>query len=469
MKTTIPEPYRETTREIFNEKLGITFNGESNELPLIIENAIKLSPTAKQCTATYESFLLGSGFVENLEHINLNQTLWDEKTPNDLLADVCQSVAKHGGAFIHVGYNALLQKDSFKVLPYSLCRVGKKDSEEYAGKIVVSKKGWGKELKKEELITYDTYNPNSDVLEIQIERDGGIENYNGQIYFFKLSTEKTYPDYALETVLEFTETEYNIGLFYTATTNRGFEDITVWTHRAFDNQDDQRNFHQNITNLRGTKNASRDLIVEDEWDEDKNVPSNFRFTTLPNTATPEKYAHFEVGASNYIRRVFRIPPQLLDFVAGKLGNTSGEDLRVAEGIYNKITAKDRAKISRLFKELFRGYKNEVNPANNWEIGQYKLMDDTTVSQASTKVTHPNANQNQLPKESKEDQAAKDEIRKAQATIRGSVGGVEAVIKIQESVSLKTTTYDSAVAMLENIFGYSTELSQRMLGNPEIEN
>jgi glycyl-tRNA synthetase alpha subunit len=94
----------------------------------------------------------------------------------------------------------------------------------------------------------------------------------------------------------------------------------------------------------------------------------------------DRYAHFETAAANYIRKAFKnIPPQLVDYVQGKLGNTTGEDLIKAQSVYNQLTARDRAKVSRLFSILFDGYKMDINPGRNWEIKQYKLLDDGTVN------------------------------------------------------------------------------------------
>ena len=149
---------------------------------------------------------------------------------------------------------------------------------------------------------------------------------------------------------------------------------------------------------------------------------------------------------------------MVDYVSGKLGNTSGEDLIKAQSIYNSLVSKDQEKIEMLFKELFDNYKFEINPSNNWTIKQYSLLDDGTVNYDTLEVTKPI--------EKSQEELAAEEIRKAQATLRGSVGGVNSILAIQASVSAKTTTLDSGVAMLINIFGYSEEVAIRILGNPE---
>ena len=62
----------------------------------------------------------------------------------------------------------------------------------------------------------------------------------------------------------------------------------------------------------------------------------------------------------------------------------------------------------------------------------------------------------------------EKTQNAQAELRGSVGGVTSLLLIQQSVSQNTTSYESGVAMLQNIYGYSEEVARKMLGNIEID-
>lgn len=59
-----------------------------------------------------------------------------------------------------------------------------------------------------------------------------------------------------------------------------------------------------------------------------------------------------------------------------------------------------------------------------------------------------------------------ENAKAQATLRGSVGGVSSILEIQASYVNKTTSYESAIAMLQYIFGFDEQKSKELLGTPK---
>lgn len=467
MKSKIPQAYKKERQDIYNKRFGVIFNGEDNLKPLITENTIDLSPTASQCADTYEAFIGGGGFETDMSDVNLSDVIWEDFTPDDLLQEITEPVSRHQGVFINVGYNANYEKDSYKVIPYSLCRVGQKDSSNYYGKIVVSPKGWGKSVKKDEVDIYDVYNPLPNVIQAQVDACGGWDNYKGQVFFFRMKTKYTYPLPLIDRSINFCEVEYKMGLYYKSTVDRSFENITVVRHKQFPDKQDRRDFYKNIADLSGVENANSKLIVQDDWDDDEDKSGKFKFDTIKNEIKAEKYKHFEQSSSNFIRKAFKnIPPQLVDSVAGKLGNTSGEDLVKAQAVYNTLTARDRSKIERLFKELFTNYKEDINPSGNWTIKQYALLDDGTTdvdvkendksSKGDKKKVKPTSNQTEEEKLNKQ----------AQANLRGSVGGVTGVLSIQSSVSQEITDYDSGLTMLEEIFGFENDIAKRILGNPK---
>jgi hypothetical protein len=463
MKSKVVEIYKQEKSEIYNKRFGVIFNGEDNFKPTIVENLIDSSPTAFQCAWLYERFLGGAGFEVDLSKINISDGVLPY-SPNKLLFDSCQPLSRHQGFFMHVGYNANYEKDSYKLIPYTMCRVGKKDSKNYSGKILVSHKGWGKDLKKEDVIAFDVYNPRPEVIQTQVDAAGGWHNYSGQIFFFKFPSSSVYPRSLVETAYTFADTEHQLGLYYNGTARSGFENITIVRHRKFESADDKRDFDENLSKVSGFENSSKKLVVEDDWDDEREKTGNFKFDTIKNDVKADKYSHFEESSANFIRKAFKnIPPQLVDYVAGKLGNTSGEDLIKAQSVYNAIISRDQEDLELAFAELFRNYKDNINPTNNWTIRQYSLLDDGTVNYGQGVDITKNSTD---PQVATEEQLAQKEIRAAQAQLRGSVGGVTAILEIQKSVADQTTSYDAAVAMLENIFGYSNDVAKRMLGEPK---
>ena len=59
-----------------------------------------------------------------------------------------------------------------------------------------------------------------------------------------------------------------------------------------------------------------------------------------------------------------------------------------------------------------------------------------------------------------------ETAKAQASLRGSVGGVQGILGIQKSYSEGLTDFESAVTILMEIYGFDRKVSENLLGRPE---
>ncbi|MEN2402298.1 hypothetical protein GKZ90_0021090 [Flavobacterium sp. MC2016-06] len=57
-------------------------------------------------------------------------------------------------------------------------------------------------------------------------------------------------------------------------------------------------------------------------------------------------------------------------------------------------------------------------------------------------------------------------KQAQAQLKGSVGGVQSLLEIQASYVAGATSYESAIAILDLIFGFSRVEAVRLLGDPK---
>lgn len=382
MNSEVVEVYEKKSKDYFyNKSLNIIHNGEKNLKPLILENIAENSPSTLQCVETYGRFLSGAGFkLESLKDVNLNTNSHEFKNPNDLLSDITDELKIHEGVFINIHYNALYEKTKFKVIPNNLCRLGKKDDNDFSGKIVVSEQGWGRSVKKKDLKLFDNYNPSPLAIEQQVIAAGGWHNYKGQIFYFRLNTKYSYAKSPLETSYIYSDVERNLGLFYSSTVKRKFEDLTIIKHRKFEDNSKKEDFINNVRDVSGLENSSSKLLIETDWDDEVNKDGDVKIDTVKNETKADKYKHFEDSSANMIRKTYQIPPQLVDFVAGKLGNTAGKDIVMAQSIYNTQTEKKRKKISSLFRELFTNYKDEINSLNDWDIKQYKLLPDGTTNE-----------------------------------------------------------------------------------------
>lgn len=59
-----------------------------------------------------------------------------------------------------------------------------------------------------------------------------------------------------------------------------------------------------------------------------------------------------------------------------------------------------------------------------------------------------------------------ETRRAQAQLRGSAGGVQGIIAVQESVAAGTTTREAAIAIFTYVYGFSIQEAEELVGQPK---
>ena len=97
-----------------------------------------------------------------------------------------------------------------------------------------------------------------------------------------------------------------------------------------------------MTGALGLESSGKVLSLPYENATDLSEGSKYKFTPLENNATPDKYEHFLDTCSTMIRAKWEIPVQLFEAVSGKLGNSSGDDLKVAQSMYNQTTAPIRS-------------------------------------------------------------------------------------------------------------------------------
>ena len=368
--------YKPVEYKRVNQSIGVMVDGESNLRSLISENLIQKSPTASYCVGMYSKFITGAGFSGG--DVNISTTPYKTFTVNKLLNDCAKDHAKLEGSFVHVRYNALYEKIGFEKIPYTQCRFGLEDDDNYSGKIVRAKKGWGKRAKRESFISYDIYNPNPEVIQKQVDLAGGWDYYKGQIMFIGDREDLAYPKSKIEGVENFAHTEHKMGTYYAATVERGFENIQIFEYVKSDNQQENDALKESVTNAMGLENSGKVLGLPYANSTDLTEGTKYKFTPLENNATPATYDHFLDRCSTMIRAKFEIPVQLFEAVSGKLGNSSGDDLKVAQPMYNQTTAPIRSMYETAFSELFNGYKTDLGV--KFEIQQYSIMSDGTTEE-----------------------------------------------------------------------------------------
>lgn len=375
---------------LYSRSDKVLYNGTNNLRPNEIEYAINNSPVAIQCANTYKAFLIGAGF-SNFDN-DLSLYGWETYTINDLLGDICESVSRHGGAFIHVTYDGNLNKRSFKVLPYQNCRIGLSDDTGYISTITYRPLGWTlhnqfngyRSQRKNNKQVYVTYNTDKAVLSQQVELAGGIEKFAGQVLYFRLSDKYPYSQSLLEPAIECALADGELNRYYHNLVRGGFQDVKLIKYKRFKSQEALDKFKSNINKMVGSRNANSVMLVQDDFTS-QTPDGTFRTENLGTDVNAGKYQHIEDVASSKLRRSFlNIPHQLIEQVPGKLASTS--ELMEAIAIYNTYTADHRNRVERLCQNLLDGYQG--TPTDIGTIGLYSLLEDGSIAETPEAAQEP---------------------------------------------------------------------------------
>jgi len=187
MKTLLVEVWKRLTP--WSKSADVYANDIDNGYPERMDRLINNSVTAKSAAIIMVQYLIGKGYGPEADSAIINR----QKNLKliDFADDVADDLVKQRGVFIHINYNALYQVADMSVLPFEWCRIGKKDSTDYAGKIAVCKE-WLKP-KRSDIELIDVYNPRKKVIDAQVAAAGGWEHYKGQVLYINMDSKLIYP------------------------------------------------------------------------------------------------------------------------------------------------------------------------------------------------------------------------------------------------------------------------------------
>lgn len=366
-------------------------NGANNDYPTLVEWLVNNSVTAKSCAGVVADFIFCKGFSfekqaredaknqglrfkSDVFHINERR-----ETPNILLKKVAKNLALYRGVFLHVNYNANYQKTSVSVLPYKHCRLGAKDSNGFKGKVLVWE-NWDNEAGKKankEATVMDFYNPNPVIIQAQVEKAGGWANYKGQVFFLNLDRNDGYPLAYVDVCLTDCESERLSSVFSNLSFKRGFFGKTVVTTRPFESKQEKDEFKQMLEQGVGASNEDTVLLFETNIQND-DISKQIIFNNLPTNIDDKMFSYTDQKTANNIRKSYgNVPPVLIDYVEGKLGNTSGESLKEALLFMQNQLEEERQDVKEMFEELFDNFHKPITPNGIFEI--INLVENETIS------------------------------------------------------------------------------------------
>lgn len=368
-----------------------------------------------------------------------------------LLRQSATSAAKHNGYYWHVQINMNGVINEVKLMPFKDCRFAKPDDTGYAAKILYYD-NWNKEIcykkfDKDKILDYFIFNLNKDVIAAQFKEVGN--KHKGQVYFQFLDNDYFYPLSPFDAAYLDLDTEYQIQLFKNRQIRDGFFDTILMRIAATGTDEEKEEFANEIKKQLGP-DGNKVIIFEDDVDENGQISDTgaFKVDRINTTVNDKLFENWEKGLANNIRKTIKgIPAILIDYEENRLGNTSGEAIIQATNFYNALTKDDRSLISNSFKEIFSNHVNPVLSGNtNWNIKPLSLIEEVA--------------------EVQKDEAEIERI-KAQSMLKGSVGGVTALIQLQQAVSSGSTDLEAAVTIVKEIYGIEDSIARKMVGNPNL--
>lgn len=367
----------------YKKEKGLIYlaNGENNDYPTLVELLVNNSHTARACAGVIADFMFGKGFSferQAREQAKAEGKRFDtsqfhindyRETPNILLKKVAENLAVHRGCFLHINYNMLYQKTSVQVLPYAYCRLGAKDHKNYKGKVLVYD-NWDKQAGKEaqkQAIVIDLYDPRPEVIQAQIDKAEGIENYKGQVYFLNFDRNDSYPLAWADVCLLDCESERLSSVFINKGFKRGFFGKWIAITRPFESDNERDEFREQLQ--LGTGADSEETMWHFETDlNSEELEKSFKLEPLESNINDKSFEYSDKRTANIIRKAYgNIPPVLIDYIEGKLGNTSGESLLQAKQFMQDQTERERQDIQEAFEEIFFNFEKNITQNGVFEI------------------------------------------------------------------------------------------------------
>lgn len=435
----------------YDKKLSIQQNGVDNLYTERMEALRDNSVTATMASNKMTQYIVGKGF-ENSNNIKIGGNILI-----DLLNDTADSVVDNRGVYVHVDYNANFEVSSFDILPFSHCRLGKKDSNEYNGKILIHS-DWSTNPKAEEITVLDVYNNNKTIVASQIENAGGFDHYKGQVFFFNMDRKTFYPLSRINPVSNDCDSEAQASIYKNELLRRGFFGKTlVVTRPLVDDQmhndnsaeglQDLRNaesereeFKSTISDFIGAEGAGGALHLEIDFEGDK-LDEGILFKNIESNIDDKLFEFTENSVVNNILMSYNnLPVSLVKSPDSAMFGASGEGLRVAREMYQENTTTERMIV-----------ENVINKFTS-QLDQFTTLEVLKI----TPLIADNSEGNDAEK------------LKAQATLKGSVGGVTALLQMQESVSQGVTDLSAAIEIVKEIYGIEEDKARAMLGTPKLE-
>lgn len=388
MKTFFVDIWKRLTP--WNKAVDVYANDTDNAYPDRMDRLINNSVTAKSAAGIMVQYLIGKGYGES-DKLIINKS--KQLTLIDFADDVADDLVKQRGVFIHINYNALYQIADVSVLPYEWCRVGKKDSNDYNGKIAICK-DWCKP-KKSEVQLIDVYNPLKVVIDAQVEAAGGWEYYKGQVLFINMDSKLIYPLSRIDSVANDCDSEAQASVYKNRILRKGFfgntlvvtrplmgEGLEPGTSAHREAESEREAFQKAIKESLGAENAGGVLCLEMDFAGEK-LEDAILIKNIESNIDDKLFNYTESSVRENILVAFNnLPSGLIKTNDSAMFGNSGEAIREMKRMYWENTTKERKLLTSLLNKLLASHQDFTGIT----VEPLKLIDNATIDNPQPAAT-----------------------------------------------------------------------------------
>lgn len=357
----------------YNVRWGIKAYDSDNLYPQWLINVAGNSSTLSGCLLRYIDFIEGKGFAD------INFAAWVVNRRGETLNDIHHLCAVDKGTFdgfaIHVNYDIHCRPCEIFHVPFQDCRLEEPDDSGYVSRVYVHPDWTGKltrsgrkyTLDESKIDKIDVFNPDPDTVRRQIERDGGISQYKGQILYVSGAGYMVYPVPRYDSVLTEALTDEGLGNVKLRNVRNNFLAAGILTrlknrhampidpddpNQSVDDEDDD--FDEQLASLQGDTNALKILSFTADYEEE--VPKwtpftiqNFdkAFTATEDSTKDKIYSIFQQEGWLCIRN-------------GKVG-FGGDLINDIKIEYSERTAKERLALVMAYHKVLSVFAPELLP------------------------------------------------------------------------------------------------------------
>ncbi len=367
----------------WSKSADVYANDTDNAYPERMDRLINNSVTAKSAAAIMVQYLIGKGYGVENDSIVINR----EKNLSliDFATETADDLVKQRGVFIHVNWNALYKISDFSILPFEWCRIGKTDSNDYAGKIAVCRE-WLKP-KRTDIQLIDVFNPRKKVIDAQVEKVGGWEHYKGQVMYINMDPKLLYPLSRIDPVAEDCDSEAQASVYKNRLLRKGFFGNTLVVTRPLvgdgleagskaqqEAENERERFQQAIKDSLGAENTGGVLCLEMDFAGEK-LEDAILIKQIESRIDDKLFGYTETSVRENILVAFNnLPAGLVKTNEASLFGNSGEAIREMKRTYWENTTRERNLLTDIINQLLE--KSQDYPSLTVE--PLKLIDDAAI-------------------------------------------------------------------------------------------